>query len=64
MRTLQKMNDQGVAFIVITHDPMVAAYAKDVYFMKEGKFSEHIIKRGTNKDFLKAIQDANFEEIL
>lgn len=64
MRTLQKMNDQGVAFIVITHDPMVAAYAKDVYFMKEGKFSEHLVKRGTNKDFLKAIQDANFVEIL
>ncbi len=35
MHTLQKMNEQGMALIVITHDPMVAAYAKEVYFMKD-----------------------------
>ena len=63
MHTLQKMNEQGVALIVITHDPMVAAYAKEVYFMKEGKLCEHITKEGTNKEFLKQIQEASFQEL-
>ncbi|MGM9953950.1 MAG: ABC transporter ATP-binding protein [Intestinibaculum porci] len=63
MHTLQKMNEQGVALIVITHDPMVAAYAKEVYFMKEGKLCEHITKEGTNKEFLKQIQEASFQDL-
>ena len=40
MELFQKLNDDGVTIVMITHDPVVAGYAKRVVDIFDGEISE------------------------
>lgn len=61
MRLLQLMNrSYGATILTVTHDPVVAAYASRVLFLKDGKLYNEI-RKGDRSDekFFKEILDVN-----
>ena len=40
MKELERLNDEGITLLVITHDPTVASRAKRVIEIKDGKITE------------------------
>jgi ABC-type lipoprotein export system ATPase subunit len=40
MKELERLNGEGITLLVITHDPTVAARAKRVIEIKDGKITE------------------------
>lgn len=40
MELFQKLNDEGVTVVMITHDPHVAEYAKRIVYIFDGELSE------------------------
>jgi putative ABC transport system ATP-binding protein len=53
MALFQELNDQGITIVLVTHEPEVAAYAKRVVVMKDGK----IIKDSPVTNRRKAAED-------
>ena len=45
MELFQKLNDEGVTVLMITHDPDIAAHAKRVVLIRDGELTE----KGVNK---------------
>lgn len=40
MELFQKLNDEGVTVLMITHDPEIAAHAKRVILIRDGVLTE------------------------
>ena len=40
MELFQKLNDEGVSVLMITHDPEIAAHAKRVVMIRDGELQE------------------------
>ena len=40
MELFQKLNDEGVSVLMITHDPDIAAHAKRVVMIRDGELRE------------------------
>ena len=40
MELFQKLNDEGVSVLMITHDPDIAAHAKRVVMIRDGELQE------------------------
>ena len=40
MELFQKLNDEGVSVLMITHDPEIAAHAKRVVTIRDGELQE------------------------
>ena len=40
MELFQKLNDEGVSVLMITHDPDIAAHAKRVVMIRDGELLE------------------------
>lgn len=55
----------GVAILMVTHDPMIASYADRMVYIKDGQI-DALIERGdsTQKDFFHRIVDVNSAESL
>lgn len=55
---LKMVNDSGQATILmVTHDPFCASYAKDVYFLNDGKIISRISRGTDRKEFYDRIID-------
>lgn len=61
MRLLRQMNAAyGATILTVTHDPVVAAYASRVLFLKDGKLHNEIIKGDkSDENFFREILDVN-----
>lgn len=47
MKLFKKLNDSmNMSFIMVTHDPNIAAYSDKTYIIKDGKIYQEIINRG------------------
>ena len=44
MELFQKLNDEGVSVLMITHDPDIAAHAKRVVMIRDGELKEKEVK--------------------
>ena len=44
MELFQKLNDEGVTVLMITHDPDIAAHAKRVVTIRDGELKEKEVK--------------------
>ena len=44
MELFQKLNDEGVTVLMITHDPDIAAHAKRVVMIRDGELKEKEVK--------------------
>ena len=44
MELFQKLNDEGVTVLMITHDPDIAAHAKRVVTIRDGVLQEKEVK--------------------
>lgn len=45
LQILTELNEQdGITILLVTHDPMIASYAKRVMFIKDGEISNEIVK--------------------
>ena len=53
MALFQELNEQGITIVLVTHEPEVAAYAKRVVVMKDGR----IIRDAPVKDRRRAAED-------
>ena len=40
MELFQKLNDEGVSVLMITHDPEIASHAKRVVMIRDGELQE------------------------
>ena len=57
---LIKLNQEfNTTILMVTHDPITASSAKEVFFMKDGKIIKNIKNNGTKKDFLENIIEIN-----
>jgi putative ABC transport system ATP-binding protein len=45
MRLLRRVCDSGVAMVVVTHDPQLAAWADRVVFIRDGRIVDHTKQR-------------------
>ncbi len=64
LKIFQKLNeDEGTALLIVTHDSMIASYAKKLVFLRDGKIEE-ILDRGdlTQKEFFYKIVDITSKE--
>lgn len=61
MRLLRQINaDFGATILTVTHDPVVAAYASRVLFLKDGRLHNEIIKgEKSDESFFREILDVN-----
>lgn len=50
MELFRELNDEGVAILMITHDPNVAAYADRLVTIKDGRLTEEGGKTGEEKE--------------
>lgn len=56
MRCLKKVNDDGRATILmVTHDPLCASYAKDVYLLSDGSMKCRLSQGAERKEFYNRI---------
>jgi len=37
MKLFQELNDQGITIVLVTHEPDIAAYAKRIVEMRDGR---------------------------
>ena len=44
MEHFQKLKDEGVTVLMITHDPDIAAHAKRVVMIRDGELKEKEVK--------------------
>ena len=44
MELFQKLNDEGVTVLMITHDPEIAAHAKRIVTIRDGELKEKEVK--------------------
>lgn len=57
---LIKLNQEfNTTILMVTHDPITASSAKEVFFMKDGKIIKNIKNNGTKKVFLENIIEIN-----
>ncbi len=64
LKIFQKLNEEeGTAILIVTHDSMIASYAKKLVFLRDGKIEE-ILQRGesTQKEFFYKIVDITSKE--
>lgn len=60
MQTIVKIQkEQKATILMVTHDPVTASYADEVYFMQDGKFIKTIKCQDSQQDFLTTIIDTN-----
>jgi len=58
METLKKLNEEGQTILVVSHDRLVASYAKKVVYLKDGKLVEGIaFTNESHEDRLRMIDD-------
>lgn len=58
MKCLKKMNDEKKSTILmVTHDPFAASFCKKIIFIKDGKISMEIVRKGERKEFFDRILD-------
>jgi len=58
MKCLKKMNDEKESTILmVTHDPFAASFCKKIIFIKDGKISMEIVRKGERKEFFDRILD-------
>ncbi|MFC3931557.1 ABC transporter ATP-binding protein [Streptococcus dentapri] len=55
MEIFRKLNEEGKTIVLITHDSHIAAYAKHILFMKDGRIISEITK-STDTDFRNKIE--------
>ncbi|SMC26974.1 putative ABC transport system ATP-binding protein [Clostridium acidisoli DSM 12555] len=64
LKIFQKRNeDDGIAILMVTHDSMIASYAKKLVFLRDGKIDE-VLERGnlTQREFFYKIIDITSKE--
>lgn len=63
LRIFQKRNEEGIAILMVTHDSMIASYAKKLMFLRDGKVDQ-VLERGnlTQKEFFYKIVDITSKE--
>lgn len=51
MEYLRKINKENkITIILVTHDPLNAAYSSQMYYIKDGKIKHHLIKKDDSFD--------------
>lgn len=62
---LSKLNKQGTAILLVTHDPMIASYSKTMMYLYDGGIKTVIHKNdGSQTDFFKTISEVTMEDSL
>lgn len=64
LKLLKELNEkEGITIIMVTHDSMIASYAKKLLFLRDGKIDE-TIERGdlTQKEFFYKIVEITSKE--
>ena len=62
MALFQELNDQGITIVLVTHEPDVAAYAKRVVDVRDGRIRrDHLVegRRSAAADLLEAVDDTD-----
>ena len=62
MALFQELNDQGITIVLVTHEPEVAAYAKRVVDVRDGRIRrDHLVegRRSAAQDLLEAVDDTD-----
>ncbi|MDD8049014.1 MAG: ABC transporter ATP-binding protein [Thomasclavelia sp.] len=60
---LKKMNDEGVTIIMVTHDPLIASYSKQLLYIKDGNIEDTIQRGKDDQDtYFQRIVDLNSKE--
>lgn len=58
MRFLREINEElGTTIFLVTHDVFAASYCKKVIFIRDGQLDSQILRKGSQKEFLKQIMD-------
>lgn len=58
MHCFEEINkERKVTLLMVTHDVFAASFCKKVIFIKDGKISMEIVKKGTRKEFFDHILD-------
>lgn len=59
MERLARMCDAGQTIVIVTHDPTVAAYARRVLFMRDGRLVDEVVphRRGSTSAILSRLTD-------
>lgn len=56
LEILRELNNQGTSIILVTHDSMIASYAKKFYYLRDGQIINQIdCQDGNQVDFFNAI---------
>lgn len=62
---LSKLNQQGTSIILVTHDPMIASYAKKLMYLYDGGIKTAIRRNEASQiDFFKTISEVTMEDSL
>ncbi|MEG0365815.1 MAG: ABC transporter ATP-binding protein [Coprobacillus sp.] len=62
---LSKLNKQGTAILLVTHDPMIASYSKTLMYLYDGGIKTVIHKNdGSQTEFFKTISEVTMEDSL
>ena len=63
MKIMQKMNEQGVTIVMVTHDPLIASYAQRLIYIRDGNIEKELLKGETKQtDYFQKIVEINTEE--
>lgn len=62
---LSKLNKQGTSIILVTHDPMIASYAKTLMYLYDGGIKTAIRRNDASQiEFFKTISEVTMEDSL
>lgn len=51
MQYLEKVNrEKNITVIMVTHDPLDAAYSSQMYYIEDGKIKDHLLKKDDSFD--------------
>jgi putative ABC transport system ATP-binding protein len=63
MGILQKLNQQGVTIVMVTHDPLITSYSTRVIYIKDGNIEKELAKGNMSQDeYFQKIVEMNSEE--
>lgn len=54
MELFQRLNDEGVTVVMITHDPDIAEHARRIVYIRDGEIVKEKIKEQEKKDYSKS----------
>ena len=62
MQYLQKINrEYDITIMMVTHDPLMASYSSQMYYLEDGRIKEHIYKTEDQKQYFENIVQISTE---